>query len=222
MREGKMMTNIEKIDYFRHDGKNEKPNGMYIVKGFLYSQIMTNKASFRQSPSTKFFLAENPTNKQLVFSKYKGGMIVFPNNIKFAFDAKNVLKTQQLLQEVFAKVFNVSNKDHKAFKLVRKWRQEIDYTDEKVEGNFNFGYCFKGKYISENSAYNENSVTVEIKGVPPELLLLFGAKLSALFTEDSVLIKDFTDDEVYITNKNNFGSKNKIISRMQILEQSCT
>ena len=63
------------------------------------------------------------------------------------------------------------------------------------------GKCLHGRYIAKNGkAFGENSLSIDLVGINTDKLLKIATKLCNLFTQESVLIKDYNTQKVYFVN----------------------
>jgi len=191
---------IEEIKYFRPDGKDRQPNGVCYYNAGMYKAIEENEKSFIRQPLTESFLSEKVASEQYGFNKYQGGMIVFALSVNAVVDTveKNALKAA--LKKTYYSVMNHAFKDRKINNLVKSWNKEFGDIDNMYLGAMTVGNNFKGKYQSGDQIYNDKSTSLELGGVPSELLLLFAIELCKEFKQETVLVKDFDTNRIFLVD----------------------
>ena len=193
---------IREIKYFRPDGKDIEPTGVCYYKGGMYKEIEENTNSFIHQPLTESFLNEKvlPPEKQYGFAKYKGGMIVFALTVNATIDniEKNALKA--FLKKTYCSFKNRVSKNKIIDKIVKAWNAKFGNEDDMFLGAMTVGNNFKGKYQSGNQIYNDKSTSLELGGVPSELLLMFATLLCKEFKQESVLVKDFNTGKIFLVD----------------------
>ena len=197
---------IKKIKYFRQDGQEYRPSG--LTAGWIEQGIWQNKNGFINKPMTdSYLLSENV--QRYGFSKYRGGMIVLPNKIKYKND-----KIKELVKHAWQKISDYTKYDIKRIsKYVRKWEEERELDSlyvggYNILGGYNIGHNFIGKYTvySDNSfpeSFGEDSITIELGGIPKEMVMMFAAFIykECIANASSVLVKDFNTNTNYVISK---------------------
>ena len=197
---------IKKIKYFRQDGQNYRPSG--LTAGWIERGIWQNKNGFINKPMTdSYLLLENV--QRYGFSKYRGGMIVLPSKIKY----KNA-KIKELVKHAWQKISDYTKYDIKRIsKYVKKWEQERELDSlyvggYNILGGYNIGHNFIGKYTvySDNSfpeSFGEDSITIELGGIPKEMVMMFAAFIykECIANASSMLVKDFNTNTNYVISK---------------------
>lgn len=214
---------IEEIKYFRPDGKDRQPNGVCYYNAAMYKAIEDNEKSFICQPLTESFLSEKVADEQYGFSKYKGGMIVFALTINAIIDDIEKNKLKASLKKIYYSVMNHVFKDKKIDNLVKNWNKEFKDIDDMYLGAMTVGNNFKGKYQSGNQIYNDKSTSLELGGVPSELLLLFAIQLCKEFKQETVLVKDFNTNRIFLVDSEGIAGKtpqDKIVNASQELEKT--
>lgn len=208
--------NIKEIKYFRTDGQNVKPSGVYYAKGKLYESIRKNEKSFICGELNKNYLTEKLSDFQYGLSKYNGGIIVFAVSVNTVIDKLNLPRIKSILQKTYYTIMNTTFKNKKLNNLVKKWNSEFGDSKDMFIGNFSIGNFFKGRYIGDNGeVYNDKSSSIDLGGVPSELLLLFATKLCKEFKQEIVLVKDFNQNKLYLVNDENYvGTPQEQISQV--------
>lgn len=200
---------FKEIQYFRTDGKNIKPSGVYIAKGLVINEMKKNANSFIRPQQLLERMAENQFN----LSKYNGGIVVFATSVNTVIDNKHLPMIQSFLQKIYHSTLNHIFKNRKLNKLVKQWNKEFGDEEDMFIGAFIIGNFFKGRYIGDNGeVYNDTSASIDISGVPSELLLIFASKLCKAFKQETVLVKDFNNNKIYLVNDEQYdGSPSKQI-----------
>lgn len=193
---------ITEIKYFRPDGKSHAPDGIYVAKGSLYREIIKNNNSFiRNNKLTESFLFEKIAPNQYRLDKYQGGMIVFATSVNAVIDKQETNKIKAFLQKTYYSLMNYAFKDKKLNALVIQWNKEFGQDDNYLIGNFTVGNFFKGKYIGNNNEiYNDRSTSIEINDIPSEMLLLFAIEICKEFKQETVLVKDFNTNKIFLVD----------------------
>ena len=207
--------NITPIKYFREDGKNYLPGGIYSARAYIENRMRANTKSF------KSILKEALNDEQYGVRKYKGGIIVFSYDVNSVIDQKkNIIKIQKFLEKKYYTWKNRLTKSSKVYKIINDWNKDFNENSEFFIHGASFGNSFYGKYIDAlGNVYNEKSMTLELIGVPSELLLLIATDICREFLQDSVIVKDFNKDKIYYVDSNNLGGKNiqkKLIMQKKI------
>lgn len=194
---------IKEIQYFRTDGKTESPDGVYLMKGEIYKSIYSNKNSFIKNALTESFLHEDIENEQFGFEKYQGGIIVFATSVNSVIDAAEKNKFKAFFKKLYYSVMNYVFKDKTLINLIKKWNIEFGPNAENLIGGFSIGNFFKGRFIDPetNEVYNDTSATIELGGIPSELLLLFAIEVCKAFKQRNVLVKDFNTNKIFFVNQ---------------------
>lgn len=180
---------IKKIKYFRSDGLDTRPSG--LTRGWIEQTIWKNKNGFNNHPMTDSYIESKKTTRY-GFSDYRGGMVVFPNGTN---TDKSNIKSE--LKKIYGFI-NASN-DKKIKKIINKWKSSLE-SDSLYVGGYNIGNNFVGNYkdTEKEVVFNEKSITVELGGIPTEMVLMFAGALCAGYKAPSVLVKDFNTDNNYL------------------------
>lgn len=191
---------IKKIKYFRQDGQNYRPSG--LTAGWIEQGIWQNKNGFINKPMTdSYLLSENV--QRYGFSKYRGGMIVLSNKIKYKND-----KVKELVKHAWHKISDYEKYNIKGIsKYVKKWEKEREL-DSLYVGGYNIGHNFIGKYIvfsdySSPELFGEDSITIELGGIPKEMVMMFATFIykECIGNASSMLVKDFNSNTNYVIGK---------------------
>lgn len=196
---------IEYIEYFRPCGNKPIENMVNYAKGSAIKEMRDNERGFISN------LSEAVAEEQYGFSKYKGGMIVFSVNVNSMLQDKSALKRfvigtyQTLLNRMFKnrKIMNVVTDINRMFK-------DSKYKDMFI-GGITIGKFFKGRYvdIETEQVFDETSTSIELGGVPSELLLLLGTKLCREFNQQTALIKDYNTGKIFYVDDSGFEEKDE-------------
>ena len=214
---------IEEIKYFRPDGKDRRPSGVCYYNAGMYKAIEDNEKSFIRQPLTESFLTEKIADEQYGFTKYQGGMIVFALSVNAVIDNVEKNKLKASLKKTWYSVMNHVFKDRKLNNLVKTWNKEFGDIDNMYLGAMTVGNNFKGKYQSGNQIYNDKSTSLELGGVPSELLLLFAIELCKEFKQETVLVKDFNTNKIFLVDSEGIAGKtpqDKLINATKELEKA--
>lgn len=193
---------ITEIQYFRPDGSNQKPDGVYLMKASLYNAIYKNNYSFARQNLTESFLHEDINSFQGGYEKYKGGMIIFATSVNSVIDDIEPNKFKGFFKKLYYSITNHISKDKMLIDLIKQWNKDFGPNAENLIGGFSIGNFFKGKYIDPktNQLYNDTSTSIELGGIPSELLLVFAIELCKKFKQKDVLVKDFNTDKIFFVN----------------------
>ena len=213
---------VKEIKYFRPDGKDIKPGGVFYAKGMMYNEISKNVKSFMHSTLNESFLTEKVSDKQYGFEKYKGGMIVFATSVNTVVDETEKSKIKAFLKKIYYSIVNYTKKDGKIDKIIKKLNKEFEGSEDMFIGAFSLGHFFKGKYVTDTGIYNDKSTSIEIGGIPSEMLLFFAIALCKEFKQDTVLVKDFNKDKIFLVDSEGIegdSSKDKILNAREELKK---
>lgn len=222
---------IKEINYFRPDGKDYQPTGICYYKAAVYKQIEENKNSFVRGELTESFLTEKIRNPddQYGFNKYKGGMIIFSMDVNAIIDDIEKNKIKAFLKKKYYTVMNRVSKYRIVNDLISQWNKDFANIDDMYLGALTIGNNFRGKYVGDNGKiYDEKSTSIELGGVPSELLLLFAIELCKAFKQESVLVKDFNTNRIFLvdgdeipgnTNEEKIDNAAKEIAKTQNLNK---
>lgn len=214
---------IEEIKYFRPDGKDRRPNGVcYYNAGMLKAISENEKAFVRQEKLTESFLYEKIADEQYGFEKYRGGMIVFALSVNTVIDNIEKNKLYGFLKKIYHSTMNHVFKDKKVNNLVQSWNKEFGEQPNMYLGALTVGNNFKGKYQSGDRIYNDKSTSIELGGVPSEMLLLFAIEICKEFKQETVLVKDFNTNKIFLVDDEGIEGNNpqqKIVNSAKELEK---
>jgi len=119
----------------------------------------------------------------------KGGVIIFSTDVNAVDISSNVLYNK--LRQVITSILNRTFVKSKVDKVMKK--------HEDVFG-FTIGKFVKGRYKAEDgSIYDENSTSVEIIGIDSETLLKVSEDIAKEFQQETVLVKDYQKNSIYLS-----------------------
>ncbi len=138
---------------------------------FLHG-ILTN---FTETGEEQLYTYDEPT---------QGGIIIFSTDVNAVIDEMfpDASKLKKKVLSIWETLKNRVMVDKKLTKAILPHKE--------VYG-FSIGNFFKGRYRSdEGGTFDEKSKSIEIVGVPFELICAIGAKVAVEFKQQSVLVKD--------------------------------
>lgn len=194
---------IKEITYFRPDGKDCLPSGINYYKAGMYKEMEKNRNSFIRQPLTESFLTEKvrDSKDQYGFSKYRGGMIVFSTDVNAVVDNAEKSKIKAFLKKLYYTTMNHISKYSMINNLIQQWNKEFADIDDFYLGALTIGKNYQGRYVGDNNKiYNEKSTSIELGGVPSEMLILFAVELCKMFKQESVLVKDFNTNRIFLVD----------------------
>lgn len=176
-----------------------------IYKGFTIDEVYNGRdgGAYRASR----YLAKSITSKgkEKLYSSFplnegidfepsqneKGGIITFSTDVNAEKLSDN--KIVNFLKQKMTTILNRLNATKKIDKIA---------AENKLVG-WTIGHYLDGRYTAKNGKqYGENSLSVEIIGVDFETLMKIAMELCSSFTQESVLLKDFSSGRVLFVNKN--------------------
>lgn len=202
---------IKKIKNFHPSGKDEPTSGSFYHKGGYWREVHINMNSFTNDSKKysliekNFSLNEAIHDEQYGLYDYRGGMIIFST------DVNSVDVSNSKIKNWFSKkIITTKNRffvKKKLSDLVHKFNRFTNKKlgDKKVEdfiGAFSIGNFFKGRYVGDNgNIYNEKSISIEIGGISSEGLIFFAEEIAREFHQETVLVKDFNQNKVFLVNR---------------------
>ena len=120
----------------------------------------------------------------------KGGIIVLSTDV-------NAIKMSEnkLVNWVKQRVETLKNRMFKT-SMIDKVSQKYDLVGWTV------GYFLDGRYTAKNGVpFGEQSLSVEIIGVTSETLINIATDLCRVFTQEAVLVKDYTTGSILLVNR---------------------
>jgi hypothetical protein len=122
--------------------------------------------------------------------EHKGGQIVFSTDVNATVQGKGLIgKLKGWLQ---GKIETTVNRLLKQKKLDKIMKARDVYA-------FSVGNFFRGAYKdAKGRIWNEQSVSVEIIGIPPETLKEIANDIRQSFKQESVLVKEYDTGKIYL------------------------
>lgn len=158
-----------------------------------------NGAFYKPLSETKYYDIDG----QLIFLdeaithefKDKGGMIVFAVTVNATFDAKGFKnKVKNFFKRKFKSIINQLKRYSKIDTLLN------DFIDVEA---YSVGNLFKGKYKSpEGNLYDDTSLSLEIIGIPFELLISVAEAVTREFNQMEVLVKSYDNGRIVLVDRN--------------------
>lgn len=178
-----------------HPSGKSVPNSSHIHKGFYYEESEKNKNAF--------IINEKIHDEQYGLRKYKGGVIVFSVDVNAEKLSDNkILNKIRQFWETFKQRYNKNSKINKIIRLFNDDKTKL--VNEKIY-SCSVGNYFKGKYLSDdNHLFNEKSTTIEVNGITSSSLLLLAEYICKIFKQETVLVKDFNANKIYLADKEKF------------------
>lgn len=195
------------LEVFHPSGK-PVPNTSHVHKGFFYSESEKNR---------DLFLSEKIHDEQYALSKYKGGMIVFSVEVNAEKLSENRIINK--IKQFWATLKQRYTKNSKINKIIKLFNDDANkLIDEKIY-SCSVGNFFKGKYLSDDKElFDEKSTSIEVNGISSSSLLLLAEYICKSFRQETVLVKDFNCDKIYLADKERFAGSledlNKQLSRL--------
>ena len=121
----------------------------------------------------------------------KGGVIVFSTDVNAEKKSEN--RIINFLKQKLATIVNRLNATKKVDRIAAK-NELVGWT---------IGHYFDGRYTSPKNGkqYGENSLSVEIIGVPFEKLYSIAMEICESFSQESVLLKDYSSGRVLFVDR---------------------
>lgn len=146
----------------------------------------------------KRVLFEDIAPEQYGFADYRGGTLTFALNVNSMIDKITKNKLVAFLKKTYETFMNKRTYNKKLIRLKKEWNKEFE-----AEGLPVYAWTISGKkrgqYTdSDGVTYpDETSFTIELGGVPSELLLLFAIKLCQAFNQETVFVEDKNKNTSY-------------------------
>lgn len=139
----------------------------------IYSSILTEGIQFEPSPDKK------------------GGIITFSTDVNAEKQSEN--KVINWLKQKMMTISNRLNATKKIDKIA---------ADNELVG-WTIGHYLDGRYTSPKNGkqYGENSLSLEIIGVNFETLMKIAMEICSSFTQESVLVKDYSSGRVLFVDR---------------------
>lgn len=118
----------------------------------------------------------------------KGGMIVFPQEIKNLLNYKDKEKNLHKQQKEFAKQLYSSSLLY-------------NFTQKHKGVEYFFGRGFLGTFPSyTNYFFDKNSLTLEISAISSKDLIKLAEDIADIFFQETLVVKDYNNDKIYLVN----------------------
>jgi len=178
-----------KITHFRDINKVGRGSYGYIP-GYG-DHALWERASIFDYIDENGMLIEGIAPDQFGLDKHKGGVIVFSTDVNALEVSKSKIKNW--MKSKYRTILNRVFYGKKISKIITKKFSEI--------GAFSIGNAFSGRYVSDGKVYNEKSVSIEVLGVPSDVLLRLGAQIAKDFDQETVLLKDYNTGRNLLIDK---------------------
>lgn len=185
LNEQNTLNNIYK-DFMIDEIYNGRDGGTYRASRYL-AKAITSEGKERLYSSF-------PLNEGIDFEpspNEKGGIIVFSTDVNAEKQSDN-----KVVNWIKQKMMTISNRLNATKKV-----DKIAVDNELV--GWTIGHYLDGRYTSPKNGkqYGEKSLSVEIIGVDFETLMKVAMELCSAFSQESVLVKDFSSGRVLFVNK---------------------
>lgn len=163
-------------------------NGCYsnIAKGFngIHINVTEDKVLFKSDTLLTERIGYTPDADK------KGGIIVFSTDVNAVkLDGNSVLN---FIKQKVATIVNRLNAKKKIDKIA---------VSNALVG-WTIGRYLEGRYTAKNrKQYGENSISVEIIGVDSDTLVKIAESLLSAFSQEAVLVKDYSSNGVYFIER---------------------
>lgn len=163
---------------------NGKDGGTYRASRYL-AKAITSEGKERLYSSLNEGIDFEPSPNE------KGGIIVFSTDVNAEKQSDN-----KVVNWIKQKMMTISNRLNATKKI-----DKIASDNELV--GWTIGHYLDGRYTSPKNGkqYGEKSLSVEIIGVDFETLMKVAMELCSAFSQESVLVKDFSSGRVLFVNK---------------------
>ena len=163
---------------------NGKDGGAYRASRYLANAIKSDASKCLYTSLNEGIQFEPSENE-------KGGIIVFSTDVNAEKQSDN--KIVNWLKQKMMTISNRLNATKKIDKIA---------ADNELVG-WTIGHYLDGRYTSPKNGkqYGENSLSVEIIGVNFEQLVKISMELCAAFSQESVLLKDFSSGRVLFVDR---------------------
>lgn len=193
------------LDFFKDTVKeiNEDNDAARIYSGFEIDEIYNGRDGGAYRASRYLSRAMTSEGKERLYAysilgegidfepsaDQKGGIIVFSTDVNAEKQSEN-----RVVNWIKQKMMTISNRLNATKKIDR-----IAAANELI--GWTIGHYLDGRYTAKNGKqYGENSLSVEIIGVSFETLMKVAMELCSSFSQESVLVKDFSSGRVLFVN----------------------
>jgi hypothetical protein len=182
----KAQATIKKIDGSEHD--IVRPIKITnFMEGMKWNGAFSGDHQNREYYNISGQLFESITHE---FEKgFKGGMVVFSTEVNAVYNKSGFFKSK------VKTLINALRKNKKLSDLLSNFEEVIAYS----VGNF-----FRGKYFDRETGktYDEKSLSVEIIGIPPQILTKIAESIAKDFEQKEVLVKEYDSGRIFMVDKN--------------------
>ena len=174
--------------------ENVLPNNAVVIGGkYFGNAYSTGRYLYEQikRESTNKYLTESLSEgiDFEISGDETGGTIVFSTDVNAVPMSKN-----KIVNWIKQKVATINNRLTATSKIDRVAQ------DNELVG-WTIGKGLSGRYTAKNGkAFGENSLSLDLVGIPTDKLLKIATELCNLFNQESVLVKDYNTQKVYFVN----------------------
>ena len=137
-------------------------------------------------------LKEGISPHQMKLDKFKGGIIVFSTDVNAVDISKS--KIVSWFKKKYETFYNRLMKDRKLNDII------TSKFSENIKG-FTIGNFFKGRYVENGKIFDEKSTSIEILGVPSEILIRLATEIARSFNQATVILKDKNTNKNIVIDK---------------------
>ena len=209
------ISRINEIKHFSPTENHNLPNGHGMQKGGFLHDCEVNSRKFKQFNeqyliTSKLNICEAIHPQQWGLSDYKGGVIIFSTDINSLDISNNLLFNwfSKTLKSFYNRLFSK--------KILKNVISGFNSKDEKINGGgtiddyigaFSIGNFFTGHFTGDNGkVFDEHSLSIEVNGISSEGLIYLGEEIATKFHQETILVKDFNSNKIYLVNGDRNGS----------------
>ncbi len=178
-----------KITHFRDIKRGGRGSYGYIP-GYA-DRSLWKLASSYDYISEDGIITEGIAPEQYGLDKHKGGVIVFSTDVNALDVSKSKIKNY--MKSKYRTIINRLFYGKKVSDIITKKFSEI--------GAFSIGNSFRGRYVSNGRVFNEKSVSLEVLGMPTDVLMRLAAQVAKDFSQETVLLKDYNTGRNLLIDK---------------------
>ena len=160
-----------------------------LMEGFQLNGFSIDRKNDASARTSYNDLSDIELSEEITYQfEDKGGIIVFSVNVNAVQLSSN--KLINLVKNSIETLKNKLFKDRKINKVLSQYDEVYGVTI----GNF-----VKGRYKSDSgNLFDESSLSVEIIGITTEVLNKVAESLAKSFQQETVLVKDYTSNRIYL------------------------
>lgn len=160
-----------------------------LMEGFQLNGFSIDRKNDALAKTSYNDLTDIELSEEITYQfEDKGGIIVFSVNVNAVQLSSN--KLINLVKNSIETLKNKLFKDNKINKVLSQYDEVYGVTI----GNF-----VKGRYKSDSgNLFDESSLSVEIIGITTEVLNKVAESLAQEFMQETVLVKDYTSNRIYL------------------------